>query len=108
MPGEYSLTLPSGAPEKFLVSRDPEESNLTPLSEPQMAALSEAGGLTFGADPFYQPANQRVPAQPRALAAWVLLGLIVLMVAEAAAAFWISRERHAPVPAVEMEPALRA
>jgi hypothetical protein len=112
LPGEYTLTLTSAAEgshaEKFLVNRNPEESNLTPLSEAQIAALSDAGGLAFGTDPFYQPASQRVPAQPRALAFWLLLGLVFLMVAETIAAYWLARQRSSPVPAVVMEPSIRA
>jgi hypothetical protein len=102
-PGKYRLSLDRSTQEEFLVSRDPEESNLTPLSETQIAAISEASGLGFGPNPFYQPAGQKVPAQPRAVATWLLLGLVLLMVTEAAAAFWFSRQRRTPSPGAVME-----
>jgi len=111
LPGDYNLTVSGAAQgprsDKFLVSRDPDESNLTPLSPQQIGTLSEAGGLAFGSDPFYQPPGHQVIAQPRALAGWLLLGLVLVMVTEAAVAFWLARQRHIALPAVEMEPTFR-
>ena len=101
-PGKYTLSLDRQTQEEFLVSRDPEESNLTPLAEKQIAAISDAGGLAFGPNPFSQPVGRKVPAQPRAVAAWLLLGLVLLMVTEAAAAFWFSRRRRSPSAAAMM------
>ena len=68
-PGEYTLTLADAAqgsrPEKFLVSRDPEESNLTPLTKEQMTALTEAGGMEFGGDLLFNPPPRKSPRRPR-------------------------------------------
>jgi hypothetical protein len=111
-PGEYRLSV-SGAPagagaEKFHVSRDPEESNLTPLSAAQTQALALAGGLDFGAAPLYQPQGQRVAAPPKALAMWLLVALVLLMALELTVAFWLVHHRRAAQPALVMEPRLRA
>ena len=112
MPGEYRLTLSDAAkhsgPEKFLVGRDPEESNLTPLTTEQVKALSDAGGLEFGGDPLFQPRVQKIAAPPKALAVWLLMALIVLMAAEIALAFWLAHRRRAATPAIVMEPGIRA
>jgi hypothetical protein len=108
LPGDYKLSFSNQQEEKFLVARDPEESNLTPLSQEQIVSVSNAGGLTFGSDPFSQPVTQRVTAQPRPVAAWLLSGLLALMIAEAAIAFLVSRQRYAGVAAIAMEPSLRA
>jgi hypothetical protein len=111
-PGEYQLTVADAGkgsrPEKFLVGRDPEESNLTPLSSEQIKALSNAGGLEFGGDPLFQPPTQKIAAPPKALAMWLLMALIVLMAMEIAAAFWLAHRRRAVAPAVVMEPVIRS
>jgi hypothetical protein len=110
-PGEYQLTLDAAKgslPEKFLVGRDPEESNLTPLSTEQIGALSGAGGLEFGGDPLFQPRVQKIAAPPKALAMWLLMALIVFMALEIAVAFWLARQRRAVSPAVVMEPVIRS
>jgi hypothetical protein len=111
-PGEYELTLSDAAkdshPEKFLVGRDPEESNLTPLSTEQIKALSDAGGLEFGGDPLFQPGVQKIAAPPKALAMWLLMALLVLMAAEIAVACWLAHRRRAATPGVVMEPVIRA
>jgi len=108
LPGVYHLVF-AGAQgsEKFVVSRDSEESNLEPLSSQQMETLSQAGGFAFGGDPFQVPIGQKVVAQPRALAGWLLLALILIMVTELVFAFWLARQRHVSVPSVVMEPAIR-
>jgi hypothetical protein len=111
-PGEYRLTLSDAAkgshPETFLVGRDPEESNLTPLTAEQTSALSAAGGMEFGGDPLFQPRVQKVAAPPKALAMWLLMALIILMAVEIAVAFWLAHRRRADTPAVVMEPGIRA
>ena|SRR5579872_406869 len=105
--GEYRLTIPDPAhgsrTEKFVVSRDAEESNLTPLSEQEIQALSHAGGLGFGSDPLFQPRSQRIAAPPTALAEWLLLALVSLLAVEVIAAFWLARQRRSAIPAVVME-----
>jgi hypothetical protein len=107
-PGEYRLDLSGGKEgsrsEKFLVSRDPGESILTPLTESQIQALSKAGGLSFGPNPLSQPSGQRVAAPPKPVAHWLLLALAGLMAVEAAVAFWITSRRRNPAPAVVFEP----
>ncbi len=111
LPGEYKLTFSDAAKgsgaEKFLVGRDPEESDLTPLSTDQIKALSEAGGLEFGGDPLFQPSVQNIAAPPKALAMWLLMALVILMAVEIAVAFWLAHRRRAVTPAVMMEPAIR-
>ncbi len=111
-PGAYQLTLSDAAqgsrPEEFMVGRDPEESNLTPLTQGQMTALSAAGGMEFGGDPLFQPAVQKIAAPPKALAMWLLMALIGLMAVEIAVAFWLAHRRRAATPGIVMEPGIRA
>ncbi len=112
-PGEYRLALPDvkqGAPfEKFLVNRDPEESNLTPLSEAQIKSLTKTGGLAFGADPLSEPnSSQQIAAPPKAFAQWLLVALVLLMAIEITVAFWLARHRRSQTPAVVMEPGIQA
>ena len=111
IPGEYRLTM-TGAQktqtETFLVGRDPEESDLTPLSEQQIKTLADAGGLEFEGDPLFQPAAQKVIGPPRALATWLLSALVLLMLAEIMAAFWMTHRRRAVAQAVVMKPGVRA
>jgi hypothetical protein len=111
-PGEYRLTFsgaaPGSRPEKFLVGRDPEESNLTPLTAAQMTALAEAGSMEFGGDPLFQPHTQKIAAPPKALAMWLLMAVIGLMAVEVAMAFWLAHRRRAATPAIVMEPEIRA
>lgn len=107
-PGAYRLTLSDAAhPEQFLVGRDPEESNLTPLTREQTAALASAGGMEFGGDPLFQPHAQKVAAPPKPLAMWLLAALVALMAIELAAAFWLHRRRRT-APAVVMESGIHA
>ena len=91
-----------------MVGRDPEESNLTPLTQGQMTALSAAGGMEFGGDPLFQPAVQKIAAPPKALAMWLLMALIGLMAVEIAVAFWLAHRRRAATPGIVMEPGIRA
>jgi hypothetical protein len=110
-PGEYRLTFPDGkqgsSPERFRVSRDPAESDLTPLSAKQMQTLSETGGLTLAGDPLSQPGNRRIAAPPKALAEWLLLALVLLMAFEVTFAYWLARQRRNTAPAVTMEPGIQ-
>ena len=106
-PGEYHLKISGGAlaPEEFQVNRDPQKSDLTPLTATQIAAVRDAGGVGFGPEPLAQTRHERVAAPPRALAAWLLTGLLAFMVLEAAYAFWLDRQRRASGPGVPMAPA---
>jgi hypothetical protein len=112
LPGRYSLMtkVNNGVPiEQFVVSRRPEESNLAQLSTQQMQLLSQSGGISFGdAKPFSVPAGQKVLAQPRALAGWLLLSTLLVMAIEVAVAFWLARQRQIPVTAVAPEASIRA
>jgi len=108
-PGIYELLFPGGdGAGKFMVSRDPQESNLESLTAQQIETLSQAGGLSFGTEPFSIPIGQKVIAQPRALASWLLLALVCVMVTEVAVAFWFARQRHISMPPVSMKPAIGA
>ncbi len=106
-PGEYSLKISGGSlpPEHFQVNRDPQASDFTPLTAAQIAALRATGGVAFGPEPFSQIRKERVAAPPTALAVWLLYGLLAFMVAEAAFAFWLDRQRRASGPGVPMAPA---
>jgi len=106
-PGEYQLAVTDAKDEarleKFVINRDPEESNLTPLSEAQIKSLSETGGLRFGSDPLTQPvASVKIVAPPKAFAHWLLAALVLLLAVEVTAAFWFARKRRMKAPAVEM------
>jgi hypothetical protein len=109
-PGQYILRISGAtqAPERFQVNRDPLESDFTPLTDKQIASLREAGGVGFGPKPLSETRTERVAAPPRALASWLLLGLLVFMALEAAYAFWLDRQRRASGPGVSMAPAFHA
>jgi hypothetical protein len=106
-PGDYTLTL-SGAerpPEKFHVSRDPNESDFTPLTDGQLASLRDTGGIAFGPKPLSEIRTGTVKPPPRALATWLLSGLLAFMAAEAAYAFWLDHQRRSSGPGVPAAPA---
>lgn len=109
-PGPYRLTLSSktSQTEEFYVGRDPEESNLTPLTAAQLKTLSDAGGLQFGGDPLFQAETQKIAAPPKALAMWLLMALIALLAVEIIFAFWVANRRRVATPAVVMEPGIHA
>jgi hypothetical protein len=107
-PGEYRLGLLDAKQgtriERFLVNRDSEESDLTPLSEEKIQSLTETGGLVFGDDPLSQPSSsQQMAAPPKVFAQWLLLALVLLMALEVTIAFWLARHRRLQAPAVVME-----
>ena len=106
-PGAYRLKISGGSlpPEEFQVNRDPQESDFTPLTEKQIASLRETAKVVFGPKPFAETRTAGVPAPPKALAAWLLGGLLAFMVLEAAYAFWLDRQRRASGPGVAMAPA---
>ena len=106
-PGQYLLKISGGAqpPEPFQVSRDPQESDFTPLTEEQIASLRDVGGVGFGPRPLTESRAVRVAAPPRALASWLLLGLLAFMAMEAAYAFWLDRQRRASGPGAPVAPA---
>ena len=106
-PGPYRLKISGAAqaPEEFQVNRDPLESDFTPLTEKQIAAVSDTGGVGFGPKPLSETRPERVAAPPRALAAWLLLGLLAFMILEAAYAFWLDRQRRASGPGAPTAPA---
>jgi hypothetical protein len=111
-PGEYRLAISDATQgphsEKFIVNRDPLESDLTPLSEEQIKSLTETAGLGFGTDPLSQAdSNQHIAAPPKAFAQWLLMALVLLMASEATIAFWLARQRRSKVPAVVMEPGIQ-
>jgi hypothetical protein len=110
-PGVYRFNLSgsgNGPPELFVVGRDPEESNLTPLTAEQIKSLASAGGLEFGGDPLFQPPTQKVAAPPKALAMWLLGALIGLIALETAVAFWLGQRRRVATPGVVLEPGFHA
>ncbi len=108
LPGEYRLSVHGArggsSPEKYLVSRDPEESNLTPLSDAERQTLSKMGGLNFGAEPLAAPRDHRVAGPARPIAQWLLLTLAGLLALEAFAAYWLARKRASRTPPVTMQP----
>jgi hypothetical protein len=109
-PGEYAMKFSGAAQpsERFQVNRDPQESDFTPLTDKQTASLRDTGGVGFGPKPLSQTRIERVAAPPRALASWLLFGLLAFMVLEAVYAFWLDRQRRASGPGVPMAPAFHA
>jgi hypothetical protein len=110
LPGLYTMKI-SGekqAPEKFWVNRDPQGSDFTPLDAAQMASLRDTAGVGFGPEPFSQSHRQqeRVAAPPKALASWLLITLLVLLVGETLMAFWMDRQRLATPPPANFDPAI--
>ena len=106
-PGQYVLKISGGAlpPEPFQVNRDPQESDFTPLTEKQITSLREVGGVGFGPKPLSETRTERIAAPPKALASWLLLGLLAFMAGEAAFAFWLDRQRRSSGPGVPTAPA---
>ncbi len=107
-PGEYRMTLSGAAqpPEKFQVSRDPNESDFTPLTDQQLASLRDTGGVGFGPKPLSETRAEHATAPPsRALASWLLSGLLAFMAAEAVYAFWLDRQRRSSGPGAPTVPA---
>jgi len=105
-PGIYQLSVHGvkggSKPEEYYVGRDPEESNLTPLSDAEMHAISVASGLNFGAEPLAAPKDHRVAGPAKPVAQWVLLTLAALLACEAFVAFWFARQRRSRTPAVSL------
>jgi hypothetical protein len=92
-------------PEEFQVNRDPKGIRFHPPDRKQIASLRDTGGVGFGPKPFSETRTERVAAPPRALASWLLLGLLAFMAAEAAYAFWLDRQRRASGPGAPTAPA---
>jgi hypothetical protein len=108
-PGQYRLTISGAAQpaEQFQVSRDPLESDFTPLTDQQIASIRDAGGVGFGPKPLSETRSERVAAPPKALASCLLSGLLAFMIAEAAYAFWLDRQRRYSGPGAPSAPAFR-
>jgi hypothetical protein len=110
--GGYTLNIAGSPPgsqsESFFVSRDPQESNLTPLSADQMEGLSRVAGFSFGPENFHVPAGNRVIAQPKPVAFWFLLALLSLLIFESIFVFFMARRRAVKYPAIMPEPAINA
>jgi hypothetical protein len=110
LPGLYTLKI-SGekqGQEKFIVNRDPESSDFTPLDAAKMTVLRDTAGISFGPEPFSQARTQsaRVAAPPKPLASWLLFTLLALLVGETCLAFWMDRQRQAPAPAQNLDPSI--
>jgi hypothetical protein len=109
LPGEYVATLAGDGArtEKFLVNRDVTESDLTPLADAQKKMLGTIGGLAIGGDPLAQTSESRLSVTPpKPIAHWLLAALVALLAAEAAAAFWLARQRRVKAAPVVMQPGL--
>lgn len=97
LPGEYTLTVnpESDSPQRvpFHVVRDAEESDLTPLDEPQRELLTQAAGLRFTSDLLSQPKN--VQATPPREPIWnhLLTVFLLFLIAEMLLAFWSTTRR---------------
>jgi len=109
-PGQYRLKISGGAQpaEEFQVNRDPQESDFTPLTDKQLASLRDAGGVGFGPKPLLETRTERVAAPPKALASWLLFGLLAFMAVEAAFAFWLDRQRRYTGPGTPTIPAFHS
>jgi len=106
-PGEYRLAVHGSQEtrtERYWVGRDPEESNLTPLSDEETTKLSQAGGLAFGGEALRAPkGDQRAVSPPKKLAEWLLGALLLFMAAETAVAYFFGRARRAPMKPITLE-----
>jgi len=98
-PGNYLITFAAtdapGQRIPFAVRRDPQESQLAPLSAEQIAALTKWGGLQFTADVLHLPENptKSIRYQPF----WgYLVGLVaVLFLAELVCTHLLTKRRSA-------------
>jgi hypothetical protein len=96
--GDYRITLktPSGESHSypFTVRRDPEESYLAPLGEPEMAALSTASGLNFTPDGLAMEKIEAETPPTEPFWPWLLLLILIVMAAEVFLAGRITRKRN--------------
>jgi hypothetical protein len=98
-PGNYLMTFAAtdapGLRIPFSVRRDPQESQLTPLSAEQIAALTKGGGLQFTTDVLHLPENPTKSI--RYTPFWgYLVGLVaVLFLAELVCTHLLTKRRSA-------------
>jgi len=106
-PGAYRLVLTGrNGREKafpFVVERDPEESNLAPLSDAERETLTLAGGLQFVSDALTRGVARKGPAGAEPLWPVILCALLLLMVAELLLGRHLNRRRLARPRALEMD-----
>lgn len=98
LPGDYALSIGlSGDVIPFHVNRDPQESNLTPLTGDDKEALDELAGLSQSlASAALSGSSQSEPLWPT-----LLIILITVMSAELLLSGMISRERFGSDPIAE-------
>ena len=107
-PGRYTLTLKSDQATArqvpFQVCRDPQESDLTSLTEEQITTLVQSGGLKFLSDPLAAQVDGDVSmASNEPVWPWLLVALLGIMLAELLLSGHISRRSLTAGPAVPME-----
>ncbi len=99
LPGLYRLNFDAGGKAislPFYVTRDANESHLSPLSTEQQTKLTEVAGLQFdGQDAAVASAVANVEPRPKAEPIWgaLLLALLGLLVGEQLFSNWLTRQR---------------
>ncbi|MBI4579320.1 MAG: hypothetical protein HY718_06430, partial [Planctomycetes bacterium] len=97
-PGAYQLVLsePQGGERAipFQVNRDPKESELTGLTETDVRALAEHGGLRFDGDPLGTKSPGR-PGPPEPMWMWLMIAALAVLLAESALGAYLARRRAA-------------
>ena len=103
LPGEYALRVKEGdATTRFLVQRNPEESDLKPLSEQDVQQLRSAKGFQVdaGSDALAVSGAIVVPKHP--LEGWLLGILACALLGELMLAGWLTQQRNLRLKPVTM------
>lgn len=92
----------------FHVARPVEESRLEPLSSAERETIAAASGISFVDRPLQTRSIHDGPREPVSAWTWVLLGLLVLLVAELALGYRINGRRQDTSGGIEFSPDFRA
>lgn len=106
LPGSYTMSLRRQDAEiratKFVVQRDPLESNLAPLDSSQLQTLEAATGFRLNPGAIEAPGETSLEMPRHPLAGWLLFILAMLFFAELAVAGLITYRRSRPTAPVQM------
>jgi hypothetical protein len=98
LPGEYVLRVKakeSGAPTtRFLVQRNPEESDLKPLSEQDVQQLRSTEGFQIGAGLDVLAVGGKIAVPKHPLEGWLLAALAIVLLGELILAGWTTQRRN--------------
>ena len=95
LPGEYVLRMKeSDATTRFLVQRNPEESDLKPFSEQDIQQLRSAKGFQIDAGPDALAVSGAIVVPKHPLEGWLLGILAFALLGELMLAGWLTQQRN--------------